>query len=190
LFRRYTGAYSYVFFVQFFITSCVVVVPTTLMGMSFPCLAAILRREMKTFGKDLGSYYARNTMGAIAGACLTGFWLIPWLGAQRTLALGVAINLLIGLAVLGLLAPAKSLRIGVAFAAASLVLILYPSWRAQVLISGVSIYPSKYLQAGSGSMEETLAQRASDQRQSGREYAHRRYGDTGQLGLHSHALAS
>lgn len=50
--------------------------------------------------RRLGQAYASNAAGAISGAFLAGFVLLPLLGVQRTIALGVAVNVLAGAALL------------------------------------------------------------------------------------------
>ncbi|MFH1469476.1 MAG: fused MFS/spermidine synthase [Pseudomonadota bacterium] len=61
-------------------------VPALFLGATFPLLA----RELLASGEDergLGRLYAVNTAGAVLGSLLTGFLLIPGLGAQRWLLL-------------------------------------------------------------------------------------------------------
>ncbi len=63
--------------------------PVTLLGIIFPWL---LTQHATTTGT--GRLYAINTLGAVAGALVAGFALLPWIGATRT-------SWLAGLAVLG-----------------------------------------------------------------------------------------
>jgi len=53
-------------------------VPATLLGIVFPSLLA---RYDSTVGS--GRLYAANTIGAVAGSCLTGFILLPTIGATH-----------------------------------------------------------------------------------------------------------
>jgi len=42
--------------------------------------------------------YAANTLGAIVGSLITGFWLVPWLGSFRVIAAAAGVNLLLAVA--------------------------------------------------------------------------------------------
>ena len=73
--------------------------PTTLLGMLFPIAVSLYTGESAdNVGSRIGTLNALNTAGAIAGALLTGFFIIPWLGLKGTIILFGAINLLIGVA--------------------------------------------------------------------------------------------
>jgi spermidine synthase len=82
----------------------VVLLPAIGMGMTFPLLTELVAREDETRGADVGWAYALNTVGSIAGAVLTGFVLVAWLGSDVTLRLGLAVNGIAALALVGLAA--------------------------------------------------------------------------------------
>ena len=75
-------------------SAAVLLVPTMLMGATLPVLshASIVRAASAT---RLGTLYAVNTTGAMAGALLTGYVLIGGLGIQRTFLAAAAVNLLV-----------------------------------------------------------------------------------------------
>ena len=79
-----------------------VILPATLlMGMAFPLVGRIRVLDTAGVGRAVGAAYASNTIGAILGTALTGFFLIPTL--ERTwmlLYLCVAVGLVAGMAVL------------------------------------------------------------------------------------------
>ena len=85
---------------RFLLATSVLLVPTTLMGMTLPLLsrAAIDRREI--VGRGAGGLYALNTLGAVAGAVAAGFWLVPDLGLRATTLVAAGTNLAIGSAAL------------------------------------------------------------------------------------------
>lgn len=76
--------------------------PTFLMGGTLPILARFVVRQAERLGSGLGLLYAVNTFGAVVGCFLAGFVLIPGIGLPGSVALAVALNLAIGLLVLGL----------------------------------------------------------------------------------------
>jgi spermidine synthase len=78
---------------QFALSFLVMIVPTTLIGATFPLAARIWARELDTLGGRLGQVYGANTLGNILGALAGGFVLLPVLGVQRGIALLVLANL-------------------------------------------------------------------------------------------------
>jgi spermidine synthase len=99
------------------------------MGALFPVAAMIVGAGHPDAGRRVGLVYGANVLGAIAGSLAAGLVLIPWLGAQRTLWLLAAGNLLAGAAVL-LVSPErvarKALVGGVAAALAVVAALLTP----------------------------------------------------------------
>ena len=64
------------------IVTAIVVLPAAFVsGIQFPLLIALLGRGTDGVGRDVGSAYAWNTAGAIAGSLAGGFGLLPLLGA-------------------------------------------------------------------------------------------------------------
>ncbi len=84
----------YIFmFVQLLLVFLVLLIPTTLMGMTFPVVA---RYYTKTIGKGIGEVYSANNLGAIFGSFAAGFILIPLWGIKASIIFAGAINILIG----------------------------------------------------------------------------------------------
>jgi spermidine synthase len=65
----------------FAIATCAVFPAALLSGLQFPLLIALLGPGRTDVGRHVGSVYAANTLGAIAGALAGGFGLLPALGA-------------------------------------------------------------------------------------------------------------
>ena len=66
--------------------------PTTLMGATLPILARSAVAEEKQIGRRIGLLYAMNTAGAVAGALLTAFVLLPEFGLKHSIWAAAAIN--------------------------------------------------------------------------------------------------
>ncbi len=98
--------------VQLFLAAAVMIVPTTLMGMSFPLVSRAIAGEMGEIGRTVGNAYAVNTLGAIAGALSGGFILIPHLGLKITTFFAAGMNLAIALLVLLLLGGSRRVIAG------------------------------------------------------------------------------
>jgi spermidine synthase len=83
------------------LTSALTVLPAAIVfGFNFPLLVVLFDRagDRRTgFSSTVGKAYAANTVGAIVGALLSGFWLIPWLGGFRVIAVAAGVNLLLAL---------------------------------------------------------------------------------------------
>jgi spermidine synthase len=123
-----------------FALACITVLPTTiLMGGVFPLTARIATATLDTVGKDIGTAYALNTVGAIVGSFVSGFVIVPMLGLQRgiylvtTAGLGLA-ALLYGVAP-GLARRQRMLGVGVAVVMAVIGLEL-PRWNLMLFSSG------------------------------------------------------
>ena len=66
--------------------------PTTLMGATLPILARYAVAEEAQIGRRIGILYAMNTAGAVAGALLTAFVLLPEFGLEHTIWFGAVLN--------------------------------------------------------------------------------------------------
>ncbi len=70
----------------------ILLIPTALMGATLPLLVRHAVRRESEIGSRVGLLYATNTAGAVAGAVATGFALLPALGFERTIWVGVGAN--------------------------------------------------------------------------------------------------
>jgi spermidine synthase len=66
--------------------------PTTLMGATLPMLARYAVAEEKQIGRRIGLLYAINTAGAVVGALITAFALLPELGLTHTIWFAAGLN--------------------------------------------------------------------------------------------------
>jgi spermidine synthase len=132
--------------VQFLISFVAMLLPTLFMGATFPCAVQIAARGVHRVGYDVGTVYAVNTAGAIAGTVLAGFLLIPVLGLHTTVKVAVAVNLTV--ATVLALASGKG-WVKKTSAALSLAAFLpffaFREWDVRVMSSGVSIYAQRFL---------------------------------------------
>ncbi len=70
--------------------------PTFLMGASLPVLARQVAADPDRVGGEIGSLYAVNTFGAMAGTFLAGVIAIPAFGVRHTLWSTAVVNVLVG----------------------------------------------------------------------------------------------
>lgn len=89
----------------FFLIFSLVVIPTTLMGATFPILAGVVSLVSKKTSTLLLNLYAVNSSGAVFGAFISGFFLLPSLGISKTLIATGCLN--VTAAIFALLASQK-----------------------------------------------------------------------------------
>jgi spermidine synthase len=78
---------------RFGVSFAVMLVPATLIGMTFPLAGRIWTREIGRLGREVGQVYGANTLGNVVGAVASGFALLPLLGLQRSIVALAALNL-------------------------------------------------------------------------------------------------
>jgi spermidine synthase len=82
---------------RFGLAALVLLVPTTLMGGTLPVLTrAFTGDDRSILRPSLGRLYGLNTLGAMAGTALAGFFLIEFVGVRTSLWITAALNLVIG----------------------------------------------------------------------------------------------
>ncbi len=118
-------------------------------GMALPLAMAHLQRGAQNAGRALGGLYGVNTTGCIAGALITGWFLIPYLGAERTLYAGALVNAGIGIA---LIPQFKWRAAGSGTAVLVLAALVFPQWDMLAMTSGAYKYAPYY----SGSVADGL----------------------------------
>jgi len=86
---------------RFAVAFALMLAPTVLMGAVTPLVIRASSDELERLGRRLGVLYAANTVGCVAGSVGAGFGLLAWLGAQRGVLAVAAVNVALGLVVLG-----------------------------------------------------------------------------------------
>ncbi len=149
IFRGFSLSFEALLVAQFVVSLVVMLPPTLLLGATFPCVVALCTPRLDALGTSVGRIYALNTLGAIVGSFLTGFFLIQALGTQRTLLLGIAINLGLGaiLVAFGTRRTPLRLTAGIAVACLLLLALLQPTWDRGIMASGVAAQGFRFLAA-------------------------------------------
>lgn len=150
LLRAFTVSMApdFVLIIQVLLSILAMIVPTLLIGASFPCAVNVAASGVDRVGLDVGRLYAINTFGAIAGTIVAGFVLVPALGVQSAVKVAVLLNLAVSVAIaIGSIRIvrnwqwATSLAFSVPIVAGVL---LMPGWDQTVMASGVAIYAPVY----------------------------------------------
>jgi spermidine synthase len=97
------GALGLTRFVSVFL---LLLVPSALMGATFPALCTVMIHSARGVDRHLGRIYGINTIGAGVGAFLSGLVLVERLGLIGSVNVATAINLTVAVSALGLLRTA------------------------------------------------------------------------------------
>lgn len=79
-----------------FLSAALLLGPTILMGGTLPLLAAWLQKFSSDAGRRSALFYSVNSLGAVVGAGLAGFWLVQNLGLVSSLQMTAMVNVIIG----------------------------------------------------------------------------------------------
>ncbi|MFH0730722.1 MAG: fused MFS/spermidine synthase [Pseudomonadota bacterium] len=136
------GRFSHLILAQSTVLFALLVIPTFFLGAAFPLVNRLYVQSMAGMGKSLGTAYALNTVGALAGSCVAGFVLIPWLGKENGLRLIILIQFTIaGICLMHVgfgehgKARKRLFAAGALFAGFCLIP-QFPSWRTELLSRG------------------------------------------------------
>ncbi|MDP2168748.1 MAG: fused MFS/spermidine synthase [Thermodesulfovibrionales bacterium] len=84
------------FISQFLLSAAIMIIPTTLMGATFPVVSRRLTANIEEMGRKVGDAYSLNTLGAIVGSLSAGFLLIPLVGIKWSSFTAGCINIAVG----------------------------------------------------------------------------------------------
>ena len=90
---------------RFAIAMAALLLPTFLMGGTLPLLVRGFTTELAGLGESTGRLYGINTLGAMCGTLLAGFFLLPKFGITLAILAGALINLAVAITVLSLVGP-------------------------------------------------------------------------------------
>lgn len=88
------------FFVKFALAFALMILPTTLMGATFPAMSKILMKNLKSKGMEIGVIYFLNSAGGAFGCLITGFFLIEYFGNEFASNIISIFNILCGISAL------------------------------------------------------------------------------------------
>jgi len=129
------------------------VLPCALFGAAFPVAVQLMARHAGGAVPAAAAVYAWNTVGAVLGAVLTGFVVLPRLGIQGTLVAAAAVHALAAAVALAGGSPARRWAAASLLAAFALGGVALPPWDRELLSGGVYKYA---VYAAPGRIEEEL----------------------------------
>lgn len=98
--ERDVANYVYFQWLQGIFCFAVMIIPTTILGMTLPLVSRISTAELARTGRSVGFVFSFNTIGAVLGAIVTGLWIMPKFGLAQTFALGSGVNIAVGVFIL------------------------------------------------------------------------------------------
>ena len=102
LFHTFHSSFTFFSIFQFLLCFTILLVPTTLMGGTFPMVSKIYTKRMDELGRDIGNVYSVNSLGAVLGSFAAGFLLIPVIGVRNTIIVAASINIFVAILILHL----------------------------------------------------------------------------------------
>ena len=85
LIHAYHGQFSHLIIMQSLVLFVVLLPPTLFLGGAFPLVNRLYVQSINDMGRRLGTAYALNTVGALAGSLVAGFVLVPLVGKMNGL---------------------------------------------------------------------------------------------------------
>ena len=142
LIHTYNETFSQLVLMQSLVLFAVLLAPTLLLGAAFPLVNRLYVQSIEDMGRRLGTAYALNTVGALAGSLFAGFVLVPWVGKMNGLRLVILLQFCLSGGVLLALTWTKPgsrrLRLSMAglVAMGCMVIAIFPNWRTDLLSRG------------------------------------------------------
>jgi len=85
IFLHITGHTLFMNIFKFIISYTLLIIPSTLIGATFPILSRFFIQKSKKVSYDVGNLYGSNFLGAAFGCFVTGFFFLQILGVKQTL---------------------------------------------------------------------------------------------------------
>jgi len=93
--RTFHPSFAVASFFKLILSFLALFIPTFLMGGTLPVLCKFFVRNGQEMSKKIGLLYALNTLGAVVGVLVSGFFLLYTIGVWQTVILTGTLNLLI-----------------------------------------------------------------------------------------------
>jgi spermidine synthase len=146
--RAFYYTFPAILTIQFILCAGLMIFATLCMGAMFPVASQLYSSKFTVLGRSIGNIYSVNTVGAIIGSLIAGFVLMPIIGTERTILVGLFFNSAMALL---LLTEVKANRLAQIFAIALLLVATISMrggmfWKPDSMDRGILVY-SKALEA-------------------------------------------
>jgi spermidine synthase len=99
------------------VTLVFMLLPATLLGVSFPIIGGLAAAKRKQVGGAVGKIYSANTIGCVVGSIAAGLLLIPNVGSYTAFQITVVLSVATGILALAKSSAPRNVAIGMAVAA-------------------------------------------------------------------------
>ena len=128
---------------QIAIYAALVMLPATFfVGATLPLAIRVLAKDEKQAMTSTAYVYSWNTVGAIIGSILAGFYLIPALGFEGTIHIAIALNIGLALWTLATITTPKPVYLGLTAILLVAVILVYKPSRPIAVISSTGFIPN------------------------------------------------
>lgn len=146
--QKYFESWSNLNLIKFSLSSIIILFPTICMGVLFPIVCDLVALKNKQASNSVGKTYAFNAIGAAIGAIFAGLAVIPIIGIQYAIYVGVFLNILALLIILLQTIELKkvvkySMSLGI-LGVFIFSLLITNRWNPKIMNSGVYVYSSNY----------------------------------------------
>jgi spermidine synthase len=149
LIRALLYSFPIVITIQFIMSALLMIFATLFMGATFPIASQLYAKQVSALGRTVGNIYSINTIGAILGSLTSGFLLLPLIGTERTILVGLFFSSAVALLLLSEPSAAKQ---GGAAKWCALVLLIVATvsmrggffWHPDMMDRGVLIYAHQF----------------------------------------------
>ncbi|MDH5764118.1 MAG: fused MFS/spermidine synthase [Nitrospinota bacterium] len=93
IYSNFQQSYTLTSFFRFMVCGAILLVPASLMGATLPILGKFVSEKPEVIGRDVGTLYAVNTFGAVAGALTSAFVFMKLYGVDVTIGITAGLNL-------------------------------------------------------------------------------------------------
>ena len=93
VYLNFQESYSLTSFFRFGVCGAILLIPASLMGATLPILGKFVSDDPEVIGRDVGTLYAVNTFGAVAGALTSAFVFMKLYGVSATIWVAAGLNL-------------------------------------------------------------------------------------------------
>jgi len=90
---NFQESYSLTSFFRFGVCGAILLIPASLMGATLPILGKFISDDPEVIGREVGTLYAVNTLGAVAGALTSAFVFMKLYGVSTTIWMAAGLNL-------------------------------------------------------------------------------------------------
>ncbi|MCX7944775.1 MAG: fused MFS/spermidine synthase [Deltaproteobacteria bacterium] len=125
----------------------VMFLPTLFIGMTLPLASHINTKSITKVGVGIGDTFSINTLGNLFGSLFTGFLLLPLIGMESSMKVGVVINLLIGIILFYITGVKRNFKIGLSIISVPLL----------IFIISYEFIDREYIQRGSFRIRKRVA---------------------------------